>query len=194
MVRLTLAILLGLGLFLATAAVRHLGILSLIASRPVAAQVFRPQDVWQQVYQRLPDLPRENQYISKETGEIDADNTLVSRLIRYHLYVKSRPPYYRFDWKLTIADYLGAYDYLVASKYPGSNTLEENPMEGDRRAIQNLTRTQRNALVDVLVSLFNPNPPQTPTPTPSISPSPLPTSNPDITPRLPKPGDADLLR
>ncbi|HAG80198.1 MAG TPA: hypothetical protein DCL61_03280 [Cyanobacteria bacterium UBA12227] len=195
LLHLALAALIGFGLVVIQVGVTtSSGVFKLTPSQPVIAQGFRPQEVWQRVYERLPDLPLENQYISQETGEVDADNTLVGRLIRYHLYVKSRPPYYRLDWKLTMADYLGAHEYLVASQYPGGNTLNENPMEGDRAAIQRLTRAQRNALVDVLVSLFNPNLPENPPPTPRESPSPLPTPNPRSTPGLPQPGDADLLR
>jgi hypothetical protein len=145
------------------------------------------------------DFPRENEYVSKETGKVNSDDTLVSRLIRYHLYVKSRPATNRFDWKLTMADYLGAHEFLVESQYPSGNTLQENPMESDRTVIQKLTRSQRDALVDVLVSIFNTNRAQTPTQTPSASPSPSPlappptTSNSPAKPSLPQPGDAQLL-
>lgn len=189
----TLATVTGLCLFLGAAELKSSGNVKLMTSQPVVAQVNRPQDVWRQVYDRLPDLPLENHYVSNETGEVDTENTLVSRLIRYHLYVKSRPPNFRFDWKLTLADYLGAHENLVPSQYPSSNTLRENPMEGDRTAIENLSRAQREALIDVLVSIFNPNRPQTVAPTPRVSPSP-PTPNPRATPKLPQPGDADLLR
>ena len=72
----------------------------------------RPTEVWPLIYEKIPDLPLENDYISKGTGEVNPKETLVSRLIRYHFYVKGRPPNYRFDWKLTLADYLGANDYL----------------------------------------------------------------------------------
>ncbi|WP_143437544.1 hypothetical protein [Hydrocoleum sp. CS-953] len=124
----------------------------------------RPTEVWPFVYEKIPDLPLENDYISKDTGEVNTEETLVSRLIRYHFYVKGRAPNYRFDWKLTLADYLGANDYLQSSVYPGNDSLTENPMEGDRLAIQQLTRSQRNALVNRLVDIFggNPNPPSIP--------------------------------
>lgn len=168
---------------------------------PANAQLSNPNDVSQQVYQRLPDFPRENQYVNKETGKVAVDNTLVSRLIRYHLYVKSRTPRYRLDWKLTLADYLGANEYLVETRYPGYDTLKQSPFDGDRAAIRHLNRTQREALVDVLVSIFNPNPqepktaPPRPTPTPraSIQPSiaePLKPS--PIT--LPRSGASELLK
>jgi hypothetical protein len=124
---------------------------------------------------------------------VDSDSTLASRLIRYHIFVKSRPPNYRLDWKLTLADYLGAHEYLVESQYPGGNTLRQNPMEGDRAAIEKLSRAQRDALIDVLVSIFNPNPSGTSAPAPSASPPPPKPPNPRATPSLPKPGDAQLL-
>jgi hypothetical protein len=148
----------------------------------------RPQEVWRLVYQYLPDFPLENTYIAKETGKVASENTLVGRLIRYHIYVKGRPPNYRFDWKLTLADYLGVTpDYLVEDVYPGVDNLQKNPMERDRDVIQSLNRSQRDALVQVLVDIFNRNSPQT-TPskskTPPASTSPLPQ---------PKPGDAKLL-
>ncbi|HBB35022.1 MAG TPA: hypothetical protein DDZ80_32280 [Cyanobacteria bacterium UBA8803] len=180
-------------MFLGSAEVTGSGIFKWNSSNLVTAQVARSQDVWRQVYQRLPNFPLENNYLSKETGEVVADETLVSRIIRYHLYVKNRLPYFRFDWKLTLADYLGANDSLVASQYPGNTTLKENPLAGDRAAIEKLSRAERNALIDVLISLFNPNRPQTPAPTPSVS-EPPPSANPRTTPRFPKPGDAELLR
>jgi hypothetical protein len=179
-------------LLLGVVEVRDSGFFKLGGLQPATAQFSIPPEAGQQVYERLPNVPLENQYVSKETGEVDSNNTLVSRLIRYHIYSKSRPPYYRLDWKLTMADYLGAHEYLVESKYPSSNTLKENPMERDQAAIQKLTRAQRDALIDVLVSIFNPNRPTAPEPSPSASPPPQ-TPNPTATPSLPQPGDARLL-
>ena len=192
-------------------------LLSLLASlAPVTAQtVIRSQDVWQQVYKLDPELPLENQYVSKETGKVSETNTLVSRLVRYHTYTKGRPPLYRLDWKLTLADYLGANDRISVSAYPGADTLRTNPAQGDMAAIQKLTRAQREALVDALVTVFNqaaaeatpapsdPNSPQAPA-QPNASPSPAPPSPaprtvapqpaPQTQPqREPRPGDAELL-
>ncbi|NEO63845.1 MAG: hypothetical protein F6J98_26820, partial [Moorea sp. SIO4G2] len=127
------------------------GVFQFLGAQPAVAQFFIPPEISKVVYQRLPDLPQENQYISKESGEVAANNTLVNRLIRYHVYGKKRLPNFRFDWKLTMADYLGAYDYLEASQYPSGDTLTENPMEGDIAAIEQLTRAERDALVSVLV-------------------------------------------
>jgi hypothetical protein len=188
----TLAALTGICLLLGVVEVRDSGFFKLGGLQPATAQFSIPPEAGQQVYERLPNVPLENQYVSKETGEVDSNNTLVSRLIRYHIYSKSRPPYYRLDWKLTMADYLGAHEYLVESKYPSSNTLKENPMERDQAAIQKLTRAQRDALIDVLVSIFNPNRPTAPEPSPSASPQPQ-APNPTATPSLPQPGDARLL-
>ncbi|NEO68049.1 MAG: hypothetical protein F6K52_00560 [Moorea sp. SIO3H5] len=179
------------------------GVFQLLGAQPAVAQFFIPPEISKVVYHRLPDLPQENQYISKESGEVAANNTLVNRLIRYHVYGKKRLPNYRFDWKLTMADYLGAYDYLEASQYPSGDTLTENPMEGDIAAIEQLTRAERDALVSVLVSLFNPNRTETVAPESNTQPSPGTTSNPTSpattsNPRrgvsLPQPGDAQLLK
>ncbi|WP_424103459.1 hypothetical protein [Moorena producens] len=178
-------------------------VFQLLGAQPAVAQFFIPPEISKVVYKRLPDLPQENQYISKESGKVAANNTLVNRLIRYHVYGKKRLPNFRFDWKLTMADYLGAYDYLEASQYPSGDTLTENPMEGDIAAIEQLTRAERDALVSVLVSIFNPNRSETVAPESSTQPSPATTSNPTSpattsNPRrgvsLPKPGDAQLLK
>jgi hypothetical protein len=192
---LTLATLTGFCFFLGKAEVKDSGIFNWIGSDSATAQPFRSQDAWRQVYERLPNLPLENQYVSKETGAVASENTLVSRLIRYHIYVKSRPPNFRFDWKLTLADYLGAHEYLVESAYPGATTLRENPMESDRAVIEKLTRAERDALVDALISVFTPNTiNETPASAPTTSPKPpATTTNPATTPSLPQPGDARLL-
>jgi hypothetical protein len=119
------------------------------------AQALRPSEVPALVYKQIPALPTENQYINKETKKVDKDNTLVSRLMRYHLYLKGRPASYRLDWKLTIADYLGANETMDEATYPSREKLRTNPMEGDRKAIQALSRGDRDALVQTLTDLFN---------------------------------------
>ena len=119
------------------------------------AQTFRPEVAATKVYQSIPSLPQENQYLSQETGEVDADNTLISRLIRYHQYVKNRPLNYRLDWKLTLADYLGVNEPIRDFRYPGSSTLQLNPLESDRAVIDSLSRSQRNELIDILVGIYN---------------------------------------
>ncbi|MBW4693933.1 MAG: hypothetical protein KME27_19490 [Lyngbya sp. HA4199-MV5] len=162
---------------------------------PAVAQRVRPEDVWQSVYERVPDLPKENQYVSKETGKVASDNTLVGRLIRYHLYVAGRSPLYRFDWKLTIADYLGlglngSFD---ETGYPSRATLKTNPADGDRAAINRLTRSQRNALVQALVDGFTSPTPATPVSSPAI-PQPSPSQKPQSNSTPPTPGGASLLK
>lgn len=166
---------------------------NLLGSPTAIAQTFIPSDVWQQVYKQLPDLPRENKYISKETGKVAENNTLASRLIRYHFYVKGRPPNYRLDWKLTLADYLGANEIMYDSSYPGNDILKKNPIDGDRAAIGHLNRRQRDALVEALVNAFHSRSQQTPASTPNPSSSQSQETTPTL-PQIPKPGDARKLR
>jgi hypothetical protein len=131
------------------------GSLSFLGMQPVMAQRVDVGNVWQKVYQQLPYLPKENNYTRKEGGSVAENNTLVSRMIQYHTFVKGRPPNYRFDWKLTIADYLGINEAMTDSSYPGANTLRRNPLDSDRAAIKKLSRSQRNALVQALVNSFS---------------------------------------
>lgn len=112
---------------------------------------------WRQVYQKLPKFPKENNYVAKGSRKVSENNTLARRMIQYHVYQKGRPPNYRLDWKLTLADYLGANELMYDNEYPGHDTLRKNPLEGDRAAIARLTRSQRNALVQTLVDIFSPN-------------------------------------
>ncbi len=164
--------------------------LSLVS--PVLAQLPRPDDVAAKVYQRIPDFPLENQYVSQETGEIASDNTLLSRLIRYHQYIKNRPLIYRLDWQLTFADYLQVNETMFENRYPGNQTLTTNPLNNDRKAIANLSRSQRNQLIDTLLAIYNPTPEPVPQ-APSVMPQPPTRENRDNSPRLPQPGDAELL-
>ncbi|MEH2314300.1 hypothetical protein [Nostoc sp.] len=163
---------------------------NLFSIQPAIAQRITPGDVWQKVYQQLPNLPRENNYISKENGKVAENNTLVNRLIKYHIYTKGRAPIYRLDWKLTLADYLGANEIIYDTSYPGNDSLRENPLEGDRKAISRLTRSQRDALVQVLVNIFNPTSQNT------LSPNSNTTANPSTstTPQPPQRGGAELLK
>lgn len=170
------------------------------------AQRFNPNTVWQQVYEQLPDLPPENQYVSRATGEVVPDNTLISRLIRYHIYVQGRPPLYRLDWKLTLADYLGVNEFIEPLTYPSNDTLTSNPMAGDIAAVKSLNLAQRDALVQTIVNIFNtayrnsapatnqeetlPSSPPQSTPGSTIPSSP---GNPSPSLRQPQPGDAELL-
>ena len=160
-----------------------------VAQEPQPQQL-RVQDAWKLVYEKVPDFPIANNYISKETGKVDLNNTLVGRLIRYHVFVKGRPPNYRFDWKLSLADYLGVTpDYLVESVYPGNDVLRSNPIEGDRAAIQGLNRSQRDALVQALVDVFTGD--SGPKRAPTTGGKPEGRNTPTIP--QPQPGDAKLL-
>ena len=132
----------------------------LLSIRPVVAQTapttgqVRIQEAWQQVYKEVPDLPLENQYVNRETGKVDPNNTLVSHLIRYHYFIKGRPVSLRLDWKYTLADFLGINEPMRADGYPGSDNLRKNPFESDRAIIQKLNRKQRDALIQALVNVF----------------------------------------
>ncbi|MBW4517338.1 MAG: hypothetical protein KME11_19200 [Timaviella obliquedivisa GSE-PSE-MK23-08B] len=168
-------------------------------TQPLVAQDVRVGDAWQQVYELLPDFPRENQYVNRENGKVAESNTLISRLIRYHVYVKVRPVNYRLDWKLTLADYLGANERMMpASSYPSADTLRTNPFQNDVAVIRNLDRTQRDALVQTLVNVFTTRDtipeadsapiPQRPNAIPAAPLAPL-----VVPQREPQPGDAHLL-
>ncbi|MBW4503539.1 MAG: hypothetical protein KME57_29260 [Scytonema hyalinum WJT4-NPBG1] len=155
------------------------------------AQRISPGDLWRQVYQQLPDLPRENQYVSKETGKVAENNTLVSRMIWYHSYLKGRAPNYRLDWKLTLADYLGANEVMYETTYPGKDNLQKNPFDGDRAAVARLNRRQRDALVQALVNVFSSKSQNTPATPNTSSPSQETTPPPR---QVPKKGGAELLK
>jgi hypothetical protein len=131
------------------------GSLNLFGIQPVMAQSVDVGNVSPKIYQQLPDFPKENNYTRKEGGSVAENNTLVSRMIQYHTFVKGRAPNYRFDWKLTIADYLGVNEAMSDNTYPGADTLRQNPLDSDRAAIKKLSRSQRNALVQALVNGFS---------------------------------------
>lgn len=154
------------------------------------AQTIAPEKVSQEVYQQIPDFPSENNYTSVSNGQRSIENTLISRMVRYHQYIKVRPTNYRLDWKLTLADYLRKNEIIDEQRYPGNGTLTQNPLEFDRAIIEKLTMRQREELVDVLVSIYKP----TTETQKETKPSPSPT--PDTPPTgiiLPQPGSADLL-
>jgi hypothetical protein len=177
---------LGLFVFLITLMSGNDGLLN----NRVMAQSLRPETVAPQAYQILEDFPLANQYISQETGVVDPNNTLLMRLIRYHQYVKRRPVQYRFDWKLTLADYLDANEAMLEAQYPGQTVLTENPFSGDRQVIQALTRQQREELITVLTNIYNP-------PANNSNSNNAPTNNNQNLPNrpnLPSSGAADLLR
>lgn len=171
-------------------------------SQAALAQRLTIPSVATSVYERLPDLPLENEYRTANSQDIAADNTLISRLLRYHLTVKGRSPNYRLDWKLTLADYLGVNETINPATYPGAELLATNPLEGDIAAIQQLNRAQRDTLVTTLANLFNPTAGTPPSGRPAeATPAPEPTpanrrpgmGSTSPLPNEPEPGDAQRL-
>jgi len=138
-------------------AARELKLTGIMGMQTAIAQDTTSRNISEIIYQKIPDLPRENKYISQESKKVAINNTLVSRIISYHNYVKRRPPNYRLDWKLTLADYLGVNEMIDEKSYPGSDTLRKNPLESDRAAVKKLSLHQRNALVQALVDIFSSN-------------------------------------
>ena len=126
-------------------------VFTMISVTTVTAQVVRTGDIAQKIYVELPNVPLENQYFNRKINKIDPNNTLISRMIRYHAYVKGRPVAVRLDWKLTIADYLGANDIMDLATYPGQDILSVNPMDSDRAAINTLSRQVRDRLIERLI-------------------------------------------
>lgn len=170
--------------------------------QPAVAQGINPKMVADAVYSQLPDLPKENQHLRQKGNKPAANSTLISRLIQYHTLVKGRSPLYRFDWKITLADYLGLYEHPRAEEYPGHAFLKTNPMESDRKLIRQLTRQQRLALTQILSKIYASQVPQQETAPPektqpkSAKP-PVSESKPITRPKLvplPGSGSADLLR
>jgi hypothetical protein len=129
--------------------------LNLLLAWPSVGQTMPVGDAGSAVYRQLPELPQANQYISRETKQPDLDNTFVRRFISYHRYTKNRPATLRLDWKHTIADYLNANEDIDPDTYPTQKRLQTHPLEGDRAVIQQLTRAQRDQLVQVLVMVLN---------------------------------------
>lgn len=122
----------------------------------VAQGVVSHRQIAEQIYAQMPELPRENHYERSDTGDVDPGNTLISRFVRYHMFVQRRPAVYRLDWKMTLADYLGVNDWVVEPVYPSTDVLERSPRNGDMAAIRSLTLAQRQALVDALVAIYRP--------------------------------------
>lgn len=125
-------------------------------SRSTPSNRISPSAISAQIYEQHPDFPLENQYISSETGSPATDNTLLSRVIRYHLYVQNRPTAFRLDWKLTLADYLGAFERMSEERYVNYG-LQDSPLEGDMAAIEALTLEERDRLANALYESFTAN-------------------------------------
>lgn len=182
-----------------------IALLSPWATAPAIAQApnLNIADTARVLYEQLPFMPLENQYLNQD-GEEVPESSLITRMLLYHTAVQRRQPLFRLDWKLTLADYLDANETIMASTYPNSSTLQENPMEGDKAAIRGLTRQQREQFVDTIVLLLNPLAAREAT-TPSTPAAPAPGSVPPEPalrpgtgsttplPQEPRPGDAQLL-
>lgn len=122
-------------------------------AQPTPIRRINPAAISAYLYEQLPNFPLENQYVSSDTGAPATENTLISRLIRYHIYIKNRPTVFRLDWKLTLADYLGAYERIRPNSYVDYG-LRENPYAGDIAVMESLSVEQRNTLVNALYEAF----------------------------------------
>lgn len=192
-----LMVLIGILSFLLTLLIHRPGQLVTPATAqtlPAGGYTLVVEAVAQQVYDRFPEIPKANTYLSQDEGLVDGDNTLISRLIRYHRDIKKRPTRYRFDWKLTLADYLGVNELMSANRYPGFSTLQDSPLDGDRQLIEALNRQQRQDLVNFLAEVYRPQTVTSPTdPSTTDQNSPKPTVVTPDQPILSQPGDAQLL-
>ncbi|HHP7243257.1 MAG TPA: hypothetical protein ACFE0H_01080 [Elainellaceae cyanobacterium] len=130
---------------------------SFFTSQPANAQWRGTAEAAQRVYEAMPELPLANEYVSSETGDANPENTFANRFVRYHLYIQRRSPTFRFDWKITLADYLGINDWMREDEYPGAGILRTNALDGDRDIVQNLSRAERDKLVQTLVGIFTPD-------------------------------------
>ncbi|WP_414370194.1 hypothetical protein [Synechococcus sp. H60.4] len=172
---------------------------ALLGSGPAYAQLRLIPEAARQVYAALPDLPLENGYTPvnpNDGGPAPEEDTLVRRMMVYHLQVVGRSPTDRFDWQLTLADYLDANEPIVAQRYPGAERLTVNPYAQDKAAVQALTRQQRQALLRAILLAFGGDPDPKPLYIPTaLNPVPAPPT-PEPLQRLPIPGagSADLLR
>ncbi|WP_448533964.1 hypothetical protein [Parathermosynechococcus lividus] len=163
-----------------------------------AQLLINPRQVAEALYPELPDFPKENNYIRQDNRRPAPESTLLERFIVYHTTVKGRSPLSRFDWLISLADYLGVNDFLRPETYPGRTYLTTNPMEQDVAAIRQLNRQQRQALVNTLTAFYarqaglpttTPQLPQT-----EVLPQPVPrNSSGSVLPPIPQPGGATLL-
>ena len=77
----------------------------------------------------------------------------MKHIIYYEIYTQNRPTVFRLDWKLTLADYLGAFERISSDSYPDYG-LQENPYANDIAAIESLSPQQRTTLVHTLYEVF----------------------------------------
>jgi len=142
-----------IGLWVATAIATIL--LSIAPSTlPANANIVRTAEIAQKIYTELPEIPLENQYFNQKLKKIDPNDTLINRILRYHAFTKGRPADMRLDWKLTLADYLGANDIMDPATYPSHDVLNKNLLDNDRAAVNTLTRSMRDQLIDRLIQFM----------------------------------------
>lgn len=159
----------------------------------------RPQQILVEASKQLTFIRPDNQYVDRQTQKIRTDYTALARLIEYHVYSRGRSPLYRLDWKLTLADYLGAFELMDDDNYPGASQLRSNPAAADRAQVRSWSPSQREQFVNTLTALYNPaslkpTPPLVLNPTPvAPRPEPAPTKEPLNRP-IPQTGDADRLK
>ncbi|NEO84222.1 MAG: hypothetical protein F6J87_08210 [Spirulina sp. SIO3F2] len=158
-----------------------------------AAQGNRNIRAAEQAYGQLSDFPRENTYRLADSNKVQDCNTLLYRLIYYHTRTKRRSPSLRFDWKLTLGDYLGAHETIIPDRYPTATSLDENPLERDRSILDQLNRQQRNVLVNTLVVIFEGQIPSSAPDEKPVEVTPVPEPLQPETPATPQPGDSRLL-
>ena len=103
----------------------------------MAAQTAHAYRIAYHLYAQYPDIPRAKQ----------ADTTILSRFVDYHLDAKARPAQYHLDWELSMADYLNA-------SY-GDRNGPSTVADADKQTMQTLSRQQRHELVRTLEQLFN---------------------------------------
>ncbi len=168
----------------------------LFSAQPVLSQLRLVPEAATTVYDQIPDFPKENHYqvIAENVGAAE-DNTLVYRMMLYHMQVKGRSPINRLDWKLTLADYLELNEPVFARAYPGASILSDNPYRADRDVLKSLNRQQRNQLLEIIITAFDGDP--TP-PILYIPPATVATPTPQFTQpgtiTIPPRGGADLLK
>ncbi|MEN9229598.1 MAG: hypothetical protein Q6L68_01715 [Thermostichus sp. DG02_5_bins_236] len=177
-----------------------LGILLSLAwgAGPVQAQLRLIPEAARKVYSLLPDFPLENFYAPTSpdgTGPTPEEDTLVRRMMVYHLQVAGRSATDRLDWQLTIADYFDANEPIIAQRYPGADRLTVNPYAQDKAVVQSLNRQQRKALLETILLAFggDPNPTALYIPSDEEPGSRRPTPEPVKRLLIPGSGAADLL-
>ncbi|NJN76220.1 MAG: hypothetical protein HC796_08540 [Synechococcaceae cyanobacterium RL_1_2] len=180
--------------FISIAVCSSILIITMGWTQPLFSQSSSFDRAAQQIYTQLPDFPLGNNFALAESNQSLENNTLISRLLRYHRG-KFRNNESRFDWKLTLADYLGLNEAISPDRYPGSSTLNTNPLEQDQALINQLNREEREALIMAIVNFYLPSTEVTETNSNQKNqPNDAIEGNPSVEePIIPRAGDASLL-